>query len=503
MTIMANGNSEMDRPIILSPPPLDLSIPVGHSERQPSLGFNLQHEFETLTADLDLDLNHRQSISQSSRSKTLSSSGDLLVPQASRYGFGDMSSSSLLQDSNGTSGHNFLKGNSLFPAGHSMPERPQSVNDFSNFFGSHQPIAPQPLDQAPNFYLELIRYTNWINGLNPQESSTMVEYLANNASFDVLLSLRSKIESKLQMMQGGLQSSIQLGQSLPPSVHSVPPGMYGGPSSYSQNSDLVHDMEQVSLNSSSLSHMDGSNLAVHQPKPKSNPMRGGQLFEGGVRAKSAEPSINGKMPMSAGANPMDRTKSPTSHLYEKTNFLQLAAGNSASPNHQGGQLRSNNSDESLDMSQAALKLGALATINSRVALDSSKKNFLPNNYHRHHYMEGNDQNRAQNKMTKSPPNSKNKRPSNSPELSRSYGHSSDPGHVNLQMPLDVTNPELLENIPAWLKILRLHKYTDCLKDIHWRDLIEFDDAKLEAQGVKALGARTKLLKTFDAVKKRT
>ena len=133
MTIMANGNSEMDRPIILSPPPLDLSIPVGHSERQPSLGFNLQHEFETLTADLDLDLNHRQSISQSSRSKTLSSSGDLLVPQASRYGFGDMSSSSLLQDSNGTSGHNFLKGNSLFPAGHSMPERPQSVNDFSNF----------------------------------------------------------------------------------------------------------------------------------------------------------------------------------------------------------------------------------------------------------------------------------------------------------------------------------------------------------------------------------
>lgn len=500
---MTNGNLEMDRPIILSPPPLEQSISVGHAERQPSLGFNLQHEFETLTADLDLDLKHRQSVGQSS--SNVPSSNELFMPQATGYGFDEVSSAKLLHETNSSSGSNFLKGPNQFSPGNNMPERPQSVNDFSNFF-SHQPLAPQSLDQGPNFYLELIKYTNWINSLNNQEISTFVDYMANNVSFDVLLSLRSKTENKLQMMQGGLQSSIHLGQTIPPPVHSVPPGMYGGPSSsFNHPTDLVHEMEQVSLNSSSMDHIDSNNFALHQPKPKSNTLRGGQLFEGNVRAKSAEPSINGKPPMMSMSNPLDRTKSPTSHLYEKTNFLQLAAGNPTSPgiHPQGGQTRSNNSDDSLDLSQAALKLGALATINSRVALDSNKKNFLPSSYNRHHYMD-NDQYRQQNKMTKSPPNSKNKKSSTPPDSNRNYGgHSSDLGHNSLLMPQDIANPELLENIPAWLKLLRLHKYTDCLKDIPWRELIEYDDAQLESKGVKALGARTKLLKTFDAVKKRT
>lgn len=466
----------MDRPIILSPPPLDPMMPVGHTERQPSLGFNLQHEFETLTADLDLDLKERSSEQQAS--KTVSLSGDLLVPQASRYGF------DLLLDSNGTqSQHSFMKSKPAFSSSNPVPERPQSVNDFSSFFG-HQPVS---MDQGPNFYLELIRYTNWINGLNSRESATMADYMSNNVSFDVLLALRTKIDAKLQVPPSAMQSSILLGQSLPP-VHSVPPGMFGGPSSY-QN-DLVHDMDHLSLASSSLGHGDDSML--HQPKPKSNGVHG-QLFDG-ARAKSAEPSINGKLPVMSGnqmSHPLDRSKSPTSHLYEKTNFLQLAAGNQATPQNRGTV-----SEESLDMSQAALKLGALATINSRAALDS-KKGFLPSNYHRHGFE---DPCRPAKTTAKSPPSGKPKR--STPLSDPVRGYNSDMSHLNLPMPLDVTNPELLENIPAWLKILRLHKYTDCLKDIHWRDLIEFDDAQLEAHGVKALGARTKLLKTFDAVKKR-
>lgn len=58
---------------------------------------------------------------------------------------------------------------------------------------------------------------------------------------------------------------------------------------------------------------------------------------------------------------------------------------------------------------------------------------------------------------------------------------------------------LLQDIGAWLKSLRLHKYTDALKDLTWQELVVLDDAALEARGVNALGARRKLLKVFESV----
>lgn len=61
-------------------------------------------------------------------------------------------------------------------------------------------------------------------------------------------------------------------------------------------------------------------------------------------------------------------------------------------------------------------------------------------------------------------------------------------------PEDPTNTELLQDIPAWLRSLRLHKYTDNLKDLKWTDLIELDDEGLEKRGVAAVGARRKMLK---------
>jgi hypothetical protein len=61
-------------------------------------------------------------------------------------------------------------------------------------------------------------------------------------------------------------------------------------------------------------------------------------------------------------------------------------------------------------------------------------------------------------------------------------------------PEDPTDIALLKDIPNWLRTLRLHKYTDNLKDMHWQDLVALDDQGLEAKGVNALGARRKLLK---------
>lgn len=67
-------------------------------------------------------------------------------------------------------------------------------------------------------------------------------------------------------------------------------------------------------------------------------------------------------------------------------------------------------------------------------------------------------------------------------------------------PEDPTDPTLLQDIPSWLRSLRLHKYTDNLKDMKWTELIELDDKALEERGVNALGARRKMLKVFEQVK---
>ncbi|CAD6503144.1 BgTH12-02813 [Blumeria graminis f. sp. triticale] len=67
-------------------------------------------------------------------------------------------------------------------------------------------------------------------------------------------------------------------------------------------------------------------------------------------------------------------------------------------------------------------------------------------------------------------------------------------------PEDPTDPFLLQDIPSWLRSLRLHKYTENLKDMKWTELIELDDKALEDRGVNALGARRKMLKVFDQVK---
>lgn len=66
-----------------------------------------------------------------------------------------------------------------------------------------------------------------------------------------------------------------------------------------------------------------------------------------------------------------------------------------------------------------------------------------------------------------------------------------------EVPADRT---LLQDIPSWLRSLRLHKYTDQLKDMKWTELIELDDKALEQRGVNALGARRKMLKVFEQVK---
>ncbi|KAK9238703.1 hypothetical protein V1525DRAFT_86407 [Lipomyces kononenkoae] len=65
----------------------------------------------------------------------------------------------------------------------------------------------------------------------------------------------------------------------------------------------------------------------------------------------------------------------------------------------------------------------------------------------------------------------------------------------------IPDDSLLNDIPAWLRSLRLHKYTDNLKDLMWEDLVHLSEGELVDRGVSALGARRKMLKVFEAVRR--
>lgn len=62
------------------------------------------------------------------------------------------------------------------------------------------------------------------------------------------------------------------------------------------------------------------------------------------------------------------------------------------------------------------------------------------------------------------------------------------------------DPALLNDVPAWLRSLRLHKYTPNFEGMNWQDMVKMDEEALEARGVAALGARRKMLKTFELVR---
>ncbi|KAJ7251829.1 hypothetical protein B0H12DRAFT_1119027 [Mycena haematopus] len=67
---------------------------------------------------------------------------------------------------------------------------------------------------------------------------------------------------------------------------------------------------------------------------------------------------------------------------------------------------------------------------------------------------------------------------------------------------DEIDPELLKDVPAWLRSLRLHKYTQCFEGMTWEQMVDLDEPTLEAKGIAALGARRRLLKTFENVKQK-
>jgi hypothetical protein len=74
------------------------------------------------------------------------------------------------------------------------------------------------------------------------------------------------------------------------------------------------------------------------------------------------------------------------------------------------------------------------------------------------------------------------------------------GSGSKEKPEEEVDPKLLDDIPAWFRSLRLHKYTPNFQGMHWRDIVVMDEAALEGKGVAVVGARRKMMKTFELVR---
>lgn len=624
-----------EKPIVLSPPSVSGSATSGpfqsqlgsnamsgmpvnyHSRQNQSVGYNLQQEFETLKADLDLDLSLANDISASSYK--MGYCGDdnqqpiLLRSDQSTGGSGltsEINFSSPMSGPNsavdhasvgaGTgAGHNFktragpaLLSGSSYPMNSSLldnlaregmalgknassflphlsaPARPQSVNDFSHSLGSHHGVQLH-LHQN-GFIADMMQITSWVESLNTHDMVTVIDYWCNNLPFDILLAIKCKFENHL----GDNQMRAQLGNQIGNQVQGLQNVLSNtGFSQDYSNSDFSSEPRMASSDlgqsggrsiGSSNSYNSGvdsngtdSAQSLLQPKPKANGNFPTHLFADSKvqRPKLADPAVNGRLvngggpaingldgflgqafpsPGMRGASgqlAVDRARSPTAHLCEKTNFLQLAAGQS--PLSFGPS-----SDDTLD-SSAALKLGALATINSRVVLDSSRKNYAQASAVLRGGTSSFDESLNRQTHSSSVPvdvqkystvlmtgrkkesDSPGKKMGNGPTLgdglpsvinqANSQSGASSAQTVSLaassltslagtSMPNEIASLELLNNIPAWLKLLRLHKYTDCLRNIYWKDLVSLSDQELEDRGVRALGARRKLLKAFETVR---
>ncbi|OBA20687.1 hypothetical protein METBIDRAFT_71879 [Metschnikowia bicuspidata var. bicuspidata NRRL YB-4993] len=508
-----------------------------HVQRNQSVGYNLQQEFEALKADLDLDLSYSNeteaapetSSAHEAVSEPPSAHASLALSNGNSASAHNPLQEPLMRDPSGGPAHGgpglqalLMSKNAGFASllG-TLPSRPQSVNDFSSILPRllGQPfLRMQPL-QPGHFYLDMLAHTSWIENLSPLEIMTMLDYWCNNLPFDILLTMKSRLHNHLSL---GMQ----------------PPAVFGKPDAYSQYlADFVADMDSLSFSDApraqAASAAENQQASLLQPKPKANSKFHSHLFADSKvqRPKLADPSLHNRVtpgqpqthpgqPQTHPGQPQthhgERTRSPTSHLYEKTSFLQLAAASHLPHSYGHGQQHvPSTADEGFDQS-AAHKLGALATINSRVALDFNRKVFQHAGPSRGHTAAAYEESlNRQNNSSSVPANTQKysvaamaavpgaaKPGKKEPEfpVKPKLSAPSTPVSNNSSMPAEIVNQELLNNIPAWLKLLRLHKYTDYLKDMYWADLVELTDGDLEDLGVKALGARRKLLKAFEAVK---
>lgn len=145
----------------------------------------------------------------------------------------------------------------------------------------------------------------------------------------------------------------------------------------------------------------------------------------------------------------------------------------------------------------AMKLAALSTVSNRASLDDRSKR---SSFHQHTNSQESTPTKPGTPGGSPAPGSHSLATPMKP--SHTMGHQSTPSSssITTSSASPATDIKLLKDVSAWLRALRLHKYTECFKDMDWQDIVVLDDAQLEDKGVNALGARRKMLKVFEQVR---
>lgn len=337
---------------------------------------------------------------------------------------------------------------------------------------------------GPSFSNELNSYNGWVRNLNTNEQILTMDLLLNALTPEALRYVKNKLDN-LDIDQPQVKSP----WAYTPTTGSRPMSPI---LSFSREPSALEEML----------------------KKKSSSFVPWDLEPSISRPRSVEPSLYSNL---SNSNVPSNVPSSLSGL----GFSPVADYSKVNPQHYMKSRMANTQSvppSQLEGYSHQNKLNAVSTINSRAQLDMNKKfeESSRNGNVIDAYKPSSVPPSLKNPSSMGSPaqGTKNFRKlavygNNKPELKMAYPQPQTPKSANAAIrpdqpkspvPMDITSEELLVNIPAWLKTLRLHKYTDNLRQVHWTEMVKMDEGGLEQAGIATLGARTKLLKAFETVR---
>lgn len=354
----------------------------------------------------------------------------------------------------------------------------QQQQSHSSIFRGQQSHSQMPFSQKPiqsidtnmtlNFKQDINQLCSWMNTLTSSQQNTVLDNLLQSLNEDVLQFAKLKLES--------LSSSSY--QSSPPLLRLSSPTQVSRDTPYqTTNMDcMLGENEHRNTSSSTNMHESNSSIFQNWPKPQSHMPVNHHIFD-------------------YFSDIQQRPKSVDPHVMKTLHGSLNSLSNSKKPYHQSYNLQSKG-----------------------MTRGKSANDFENKNGNQHYYSNCNNNNNSSNQNQGQNNNQNNINLHNRQRSNNSHNSylcdssssvvnsssvpsaSTTPNSATSSMnPKSLTDPKLLMNVPSWLKSLRLHKYSDALKDKVWVDLVSLDDSQLEALGVTALGARRKLLKAFSVV----
>ncbi|EDO15744.1 hypothetical protein Kpol_1049p1 [Vanderwaltozyma polyspora DSM 70294] len=361
---------------------------------------------------------------------------------------------------------------------------PQQHPNLSNI--SHTPMSlsqhqVQHLDPSVmiNFNQDITQICSWMSTLSSSLQNTVIDNLLPHFNEDVLQMTRLKLDS---LLNSGFTSSPQLTRVSSP----IP---VSRDTNYPLTSlDFVFAENETNSNLRNhqySSSMHDSNSSIYRTWGNNQPMMN-YLTEFQQRPKSVDPHVI--KTLNGGNN-----NNSHSGIINSNNNNNNNGGNSQFPvskkqYYQSSHLQSKGMSRGRSVNDYESKI--------------SNGQFNQNNTNMHNRQRHNNNNSNININinNNSINGSSDSSISNSTTPTNQTSNGNNPTSSSSSMnPKSLTDPKLLSNIPAWLKSLRLHKYSEALKGKNWVELIYLDDGKLEVLGVTALGARRKLLKAFAIV----